>query len=547
MPLVAKFKFKANTKNHDQRKELFNLRNVECQKKFKSLTDSTTKFSESIDVTNVENSSDKFLKVLNKTIHKSFKKVRITSKKKTNNNIIDKLMKERIEIKGKNDMKSKTRLEVIENELSELCAENNKKIIEKEIKGLTNTDGGLNTGRLWKLKKKLVPKYRDPPFAKKDEEGHLVTSVEKLKELCVRTYKDRLKHEEIKPSLKNYKLYEEELFQNRKSECEKVPLKPWTMAQLVEVLKGLKKEKCRDPLDLVNDIFHTDVAGKDMLKGLLKLLNQIKMNHVFPKVLRFADISTIYKGKGEKTDMNNDRGIFCLTILRTIFDKLLYNEKYETIDSNLTDSNVGARKSRNIRDNLFVVNAVINSAKQDKSKPIDIHVYDVTKCFDKLWLQKVLNDVYETGIHDSTINLLYEENAKNYISIRTPFGKTKQFEIDEIVMQGSVWGPIECTASMDKLGEIAYRTGKTLHTYKNEVQIPPLGMIDDVLAIAECGTQSVKTNTIINSFIDSKKLQLSSKKCHQIHIEKMNSFAQNLKLMDPEWRKWMRKPTWGIL
>ena len=61
-------------------------------------------------------------------------------------------------------------------------------------------------------------------------------------------------------------------------------------------------------------------------------------------------------------------------------------------------------------------------------------------------------------------------------------------------MQGSVWGPIQCTASMDKLGELAYKTGKTLYTYNKEVQIPPLGMIDDILAVAECGTNYVVMN-----------------------------------------------------
>ena len=50
-----------------------------------------------------------------------------------------------------------------------------------------------------------------------------------------------------------------------------------------------------------------------------------------------------------------------MTILRSILDRIIYNDIYEVIDGNLTDCNVGARKKRNIRDNLFVVNAVINS------------------------------------------------------------------------------------------------------------------------------------------------------------------------------------------
>ena len=180
-----------------------------------------------------------------------------------------------------------------------------------------------------------MPRYREPPFAKKDKDGHLVTSVEKLKQLCIETYTDRLNHEKIEPSLESLKVNEEKLFEDRRIKCKEVPLRPWTMKELLKVLRGLKKGKCQDPINLINEIFHPDVTGSDFLQGLLKLLNSIKKAQVFPKVFCFADILSIYKGKGDKT----------------IFDKLLYNDKYETIDSNLTDSNVGARKSRNIRDN----------------------------------------------------------------------------------------------------------------------------------------------------------------------------------------------------
>ena len=41
--------------------------------------------------------------------------------------------------------------------------------------------------------------------------------------------------------------------------------------------------------------------------------------------------------------------------LRSILDKLIYNDEYPVIDENMTDSNVGARQERNIRDNIFVI------------------------------------------------------------------------------------------------------------------------------------------------------------------------------------------------
>ena len=51
-----------------------------------------------------------------------------------------------------------------------------------------------------------------------------------------------------------------------------------------------------------------------------------------------ANIATINKGKGKLSDLDSDRGIFRLTILRMIIDKLIYLEEYNTVDKNMSDS-----------------------------------------------------------------------------------------------------------------------------------------------------------------------------------------------------------------
>ena len=73
---------------------------------------------------------------------------------------------------------------------------------------------------------------------------------------------------------------------------------------------------------------------------------------------------------------------------------------------------------------------------------------------------------------------------------------------------------------MSQLGTNAYRSGKPLLTYKDTVKIPSLGMIDDLLPISKCGQDSVVANAVTNSFVESKRLELSDKKCHRIHIGK---------------------------
>ena len=130
-------------------------------------------------------------------------------------------------------------------------------------------------------------------------------------------------------------------------------------------------------------------------KKILKLLNRIKIEQLYLEVLEDCNISSIFKNKGSRSDFEFYRGIFRVPILRTILDRLIYNDEYENIDNELSDSNVGARKHRNIRDNIFVLNAITNSVVNGQEDAIDVQVFDVEKCFDSLWVLYVFSICWE--------------------------------------------------------------------------------------------------------------------------------------------------------
>ena len=133
----------------------------------------------------------------------------------------------------------------------------------------------------------------------------------------------------------------------------------------------------------------------------------IKTRLQFPECLEQCNITTIYKNKGSRKEFNSYRGVFRVTVLRSILDRLTYNDSYYTIDDNLSDGNVGARKEINIRYNIFVIGAISNSVLNGKQSPIPKTITDVEKCFDKLWLEAAINSLYEVGFKNDMLNLLY--------------------------------------------------------------------------------------------------------------------------------------------
>ena len=74
------------------------------------------------------------------------------------------------------------------------------------------------------------------------------------------------------------------------------------MSDLNEALKSLKDGKCRDPEGLIREIFKEEVIGDNLKKSLLIMYNKIKDTGIIPSFMRCADISVIYKGKGEMTE-----------------------------------------------------------------------------------------------------------------------------------------------------------------------------------------------------------------------------------------------------
>ena len=76
----------------------------------------------------------------------------------------------------------------------------------------------------------------------------------------------------------------------------------------------------------------------------------------------------------------------------------------------------------------------------------------------------------------------------------------------------------KASVQLDTLGKECYENSEGLFKYKECVNITPLIMIDDILAISDCGNNSVKTNAIIQSKIETKQLRFGPKKCFKMHI-----------------------------
>ena len=118
--------------------------------------------------------------------------------------------------------------------------------------------------------------------------------------------------------------------------------------------------------------------------------------------------------------------------------------------------------------------------------------------------------------------------------MQTPVGDTEMFGLSNIEMQGTVTAPLKCAVQVDTLGRYCYTYNTGCYEYRNACLVPPLGMIDDIAAISQCSDNSIILNAIINTKIETKKLQFNYKKCVNMHVGKNKEKCHSLKVHEKQ-------------
>ena len=125
---------------------------------------------------------------------------------------------------------------------------------------------------------------------------------------------------------------------------------------------------------------------------------------------------------------------------------------------------------------------------------------------------------------NNLLNVISEMTRSAKIKIKTPDGVTDEAEISDTIMQGETLSSILCTNTMDKM---AKECDIEPIKYRNEVEIPKLGFVDDNLDITKCGKHTLDMNNYTTNEINKRKLQMNVDKCVRMHIQKKGESSEN--------------------
>ena len=109
---------------------------------------------------------------------------------------------------------------------------------------------------------------------------------------------------------------------------------------------------------------------------------------------------------------------------------------------------------------------------------------DVTKAYDKAWLDGIMFAMHNNGITGPTWNLIRKFNLGLSAQIKTKDGLTRPIEIKDSIRQGRVLSVLQYAMVMDEIAK-EIKQEKGINIPNTDKKLGCLLWMDDVVLIAE--------------------------------------------------------------
>ncbi len=365
--------------------------------------------------------------------------------------------------------------------------------------------GGVNSNTFWEVRDKICnKKSEEPAHGVVDKEGVLREKPEEIKTVHAEWYKDLLKTKEGETEIE--KEAEETvnlLWNSIKTIAESQQARRTTKEEVEAIVNKLDIKKAKDSSNWKNTIMKE--GGEEMVRSLQKIVEKVDEQRIVPDEWQEMHIKVTHK-KGEKTLLSNKRGLFLTNNVSKVYERIVKERNAETYRAGISEWANGGIRNRAGIDNVMILTAIIEQNQYLKQNTY-LTVTDAEKCFDKLWLLDGIHELWRSGTDVRDCYMIKKLNEKAKVVVRTPVGNTEPFYLEDIVRQGSVYGPQICISSMDKINMM----GKDVVTYYGpSLPIKAVAFIDDVNS---AGGGRVGDNLINNCNImeERKKMTFNNK------------------------------------
>ena len=184
----------------------------------------------------------------------------------------------------------------------------------------------------------------------------------------------------------------------------------------------------KENIDIFSSILHNNF-NNNIYSGL------------FPQNLKLADVSPLYKMKGDKHQKSNYRPVSILHAISKVYERLLFHQLNEYFETKLSKYQCGYRKGYSAQHCLILM---LEKWKYsiDKNGASGALLTDMSKAFDCLSHELLIAKLEAYGFDFNSLEIIYDylTNRKQRVRINSKYSSWSQ--IISGVPQGSIIGPL---------------------------------------------------------------------------------------------------------
>ena len=145
-------------------------------------------------------------------------------------------------------------------------------------------------------------------------------------------------------------------------------------------------------------------------------------------------ITNVWKGKGDREDLHNYRGITTSSSIGTILDTII-DDRIESLVP-FSQAQGGSKKGAAPCEHLFLLRAIIDISIAQKRETF-LTFWDVSKAYDNVDNLDMLATMWEGGLKGRVWRILYELSTNLKAEVKTRFGPTREIDMEIGGKQGS--------------------------------------------------------------------------------------------------------------
>ena len=294
-----------------------------------------------------------------------------------------------------------------------------------------------------------------------------------------------------------------------------------TCEEVEAALKRLKRNKAAG-VDGIRAEFILD-ASAILLDPLAQTFNQV-LNKGVPPSWCVGLIHPIYKA-GDQNDPGNYRGITVVVILSKLYAMVLETRATAWAENMncRAKGQAGFRKDFRTSDQVYIIQTLVQQAKQDKRKLFCCFV-DFKKAFDLVPRHTLWNVLEQRGMKGKVLTSLQTMYAADKACVLTRDGPTALFDCSIGVKQGCPASPLLFGLYLDELE-------KLLEDAQSDIDCPRIASIllaillfaDDIALFSYSIQGLQKQLDILEAFCEARGLTVNVKKTKTLVFEHRRS------------------------